>query len=122
VNARQAVIQGPAEVSGLYAEARALNLRVRQADVPDLRFAASREMAWQDRGRCAEVGVTAFYPGDGESAAPALRVCAACEVRGACLEFAMASDELWGVWGGTTERQRQRMRAARAREEKGLAA
>jgi WhiB family redox-sensing transcriptional regulator len=44
--------------------------------------------------------------------ARAKAVCAGCPVREACLEFALANDERWGVWGGTSERQRRAMRAA----------
>lgn len=72
---------------------------------------------WEGRGRCAEVGGDLFYPEDGESAAPALRVCAACEVRARCLDWALETGQVWGVWGGTTERQRQAMRAGRGLEE-----
>jgi WhiB family redox-sensing transcriptional regulator len=48
--------------------------------------------------------------------ARAKAVCAGCPVREACLEFALANDERWGVWGGTSERQRRAMRAVRVRE------
>lgn len=48
--------------------------------------------------------------------ARAKAVCAGCPVREACLEFALANDERWGVWGGTSERQRRAMRAASDRE------
>jgi WhiB family redox-sensing transcriptional regulator len=44
--------------------------------------------------------------------ARAKAVCAGCPVREACLEFALANAERWGVWGGTSERQRRAMRAA----------
>lgn len=48
--------------------------------------------------------------------ARAKAVCAGCPVREACLEFALANDERWGVWGGTSERQRRAMRVVRVRE------
>jgi hypothetical protein len=123
----QAAVQGPAEVSGLYAEARALNLRARQVGLPDLRFAASREMAWHDRSLCAEVDPALFYPEDGEPAAPALRVCAACPVRPECLEHAVGSGEMFGIWGGLSERERrplgpQHLDLRLDRDENGLAA
>lgn len=84
---------------------------------PDLALLAPGEWDWHDRARCAETDPALFHPDDGESAAPALRVCAACEVRARCLKWALETGQRWGVWGGTTERERQRIRAAREREE-----
>ena len=43
----------------------------------------------------------------------ALDVCATCPVREECLEYALDRDEV-GVWGGTTDRDRRRIRKARA--------
>lgn len=73
--------------------------------------------AWQDRALCAETDPDAFFPEKGGSARAAKQVCAACEVRAACLEYALEHDEQWGLWGGLSlnERralQRQRRRAA----------
>jgi WhiB family redox-sensing transcriptional regulator len=44
-------------------------------------------------------------------------VCADCGVRQQCLEFAMATNQDCGVWGGTSEDERRdlRRRAAAAR-------
>ena len=36
----------------------------------------------------------------------------ACPVREPCLSYALRADERWGVWGGTTERERDKLRAA----------
>jgi len=68
-----------------------------------------------------------FFPEDGQEewVAAARSVCGSCPVRGECLADALARDEQWGVWGGTSEQDRRRMRrAARsaARDRKGLAA
>ena len=40
---------------------------------------------------------------------PAKAVCAMCHVRTACLEYALASRERDGVWGGATEKERRRL-------------
>jgi WhiB family redox-sensing transcriptional regulator len=37
-------------------------------------------------------------------------VCARCPVRVNCLEWAIADPHLVGIWGGTTEAERERMR------------
>jgi WhiB family redox-sensing transcriptional regulator len=38
-------------------------------------------------------------------------LCAGCPVRAECLQFAMVTMQLDGVWGGLTERERQDMRS-----------
>ena len=81
---------------------------------PDLSLIDPSGWDWQDQGLCAETDPALFHPADGIHAEPALRICAACPVRAECLQWALANDEEWGVWGGTTERERQRIRAGRA--------
>jgi WhiB family transcriptional regulator, redox-sensing transcriptional regulator len=34
-------------------------------------------------------------------------VCASCIVRRPCLQFALATHQTYGVWGGTTEEERR---------------
>jgi WhiB family redox-sensing transcriptional regulator len=70
---------------------------------------------WQSNGLCRQVDTDMFFPSSGESAAYARRVCAACEVRRECLEYALAHDER-GVWGATTYNQRQAILRARRKE------
>jgi WhiB family redox-sensing transcriptional regulator len=50
-----------------------------------------------------------FFPGHDGDSEPALRVCAGCSVRDECLDFALETRQRYGIWGGTTERQRRRM-------------
>ena len=42
-------------------------------------------------------------------------ICAGCAVRRECLEFALAHDQMYGIWGGTTAEDRQRDRRRRRR-------
>ena len=58
-----------------------------------------------------------FFPGRGDTNAvrAARAVCAGCPVREPCLAFALAEHILEGVWGGTSERQRRRLRARNRR-------
>jgi len=48
-------------------------------------------------------------------AAAAIAVCAACPVRGECLEFALRNRAIgqFGVWGGTVPAEREKLRAGR---------
>jgi len=65
---------------------------------------------WMRDALCAEVDPELFYPESGESNRDAKRICAGCEVRAECLGYALAHREGHGVWGGTTERERRRLR------------
>jgi WhiB family redox-sensing transcriptional regulator len=67
---------------------------------------------WQERALCAQTDPEAFFPEKGGSTREAKRVCTRCEVRDECLEYALAHDERFGIWGGTSERERRRLRRA----------
>ena len=68
------------------------------------------ELAWQERALCAQTDPEAFFPEKGGSTREAKRVCMACEVRAECLEYALAHDERFGIWGGLSERERRRVK------------
>ncbi len=40
----------------------------------------------------------------------AKKVCIGCEVRSECLEYALANDERFGIWGGLSERERRKLK------------
>lgn len=40
----------------------------------------------------------------------AQRCCGGCPARQECLDYALAADEPWGVWGGHTAAQRRLLR------------
>jgi WhiB family redox-sensing transcriptional regulator len=65
---------------------------------------------WQDRALCAETDPEAFFPEKGGSTREAKRICSGCEVRAECLEYALAHDERFGIWGGLSERERRRVK------------
>jgi WhiB family redox-sensing transcriptional regulator len=68
--------------------------------------------AWMSDALCRERPDVSFFPKRGEDASAAKAVCAACLVRAECLDFAMRRDDLGshGVWGGTSPRERARLR------------
>ena len=70
-------------------------------------------LAWQQRALCAQTDPEAFFPEKGGSTREAKRVCQACEVRLECLEYALAHDERFGIWGGMSERERRKLRRAK---------
>lgn len=64
---------------------------------------------WRKHGLCQETDPEAFFPEKGESTKPAKRICAACEFKTPCLQYALDNGERFGVWGGYSERERRRM-------------
>lgn len=65
---------------------------------------------WMAEALCAQVDGDLFFPERGGSTREAKQVCGRCPVRAGCLGYALAHDERFGVWGGTSEYQRRRMR------------
>jgi WhiB family transcriptional regulator, redox-sensing transcriptional regulator len=65
---------------------------------------------WQDRALCAQTDPEAFFPEKGGSTREAKKICLGCEVRNECLEYALAHDERFGIWGGLSERERRRLK------------
>ena len=67
-------------------------------------------LSWQDRALCAQTDPEAFFPEKGGSTREAKRVCTSCDVRADCLEYALAHDERFGIWGGLSERERRKLK------------
>lgn len=69
----------------------------------------ARPEPWMVDALCAQIDADLWFPEVGGSGAEAKKVCRRCPVREQCLALALESRE-WGVWGGTTERDRARLR------------
>jgi WhiB family transcriptional regulator, redox-sensing transcriptional regulator len=74
---------------------------------------------WRSRGACLTADPDLFFPisATGSSAAQvagAKATCAGCQVRADCLSFALAERDMQGIWGGTTDDERKKLRRARA--------
>lgn len=67
-------------------------------------------LSWQERALCAQTDPEAFFPEKGGSTREAKRVCIGCEVKAECLEYALAHDERFGIWGGLSERERRKLK------------
>jgi WhiB family redox-sensing transcriptional regulator len=81
--------------------------------VPGVRQPTSDEdnaLAWQSDALCAQTDPEAFFPEKGGSTRDAKKICASCEVRAQCLEYALNNDERFGIWGGLSERERRKLR------------
>ncbi|EHR62953.1 WhiB family transcriptional regulator [Saccharomonospora cyanea] len=73
-------------------------------------FDVTGEQDWQERALCAQTDPEAFFPEKGGSTREAKRICQVCEVRDDCLEYALAHDERFGIWGGLSERERRKLK------------
>ncbi len=65
-------------------------------------------LGWQEHGLCRGVEPELFYPERGASTTEAQDVCRSCAVRVECITYSVG--EKYGIWGGTSERQRRVLR------------
>lgn len=71
------------------------------------------DTSWQAGAPCAQTDPELFFPEPGECPRTAVNMCASCDVREQCLDYAVRHDIRYGVWGGTTKEDRDQMRAGR---------
>lgn len=81
----------------------------------DEMLALIRRPSWQADAACIEHPEVNFYPERGESTEPARAVCSGCLVRAECLDFSLQEGNggRFGVWGGTSARERRRISTTR---------
>jgi len=77
------------------------------------------DYTWRNEALCRDTDPELFFPvgntGDAIGQIELARtVCNDCQVRTQCLEFALATNQDCGVWGGTSEDERRRIRRERA--------
>lgn len=70
---------------------------------------------WRIKASCRSVDPALFFPIGTTGAAldqieQAKAVCRSCEAQSACLEFALSTNQESGVWGGTSEEERRKLR------------
>lgn len=68
---------------------------------------------WKDRASCSGVSHRLFFPTSDTPqrlVAKAKAVCARCPVAEECLEYAFETNQVSGIWGGTTEDERRSLR------------
>lgn len=71
--------------------------------------------SWRDRASCADSNPELFFPVGTTGIAldqidAAKVVCDECVAKDECLEFALATNQEAGVWGGATEEERRKLR------------
>lgn len=68
--------------------------------------------AWMQDAACATADGVDWFPADPATAGPAKALCDECPARAQCLEFALATGERFGVWGGLDELERRALTQA----------
>ena len=68
---------------------------------------------WHLRAACRGQGPEDFIRGPKSDYGKTRELCAACPVRKPCLEYALRDDWLTGLWGGTTDGERRKIRRGR---------
>ena len=77
--------------------------------------------SWWDLAACQRVDPELFFPVSHagpaqQQEARAKAVCAQCLVRAECLDYAMDTHQIHGVWGGLGENERRKLRAGRPQQ------
>jgi WhiB family redox-sensing transcriptional regulator len=77
---------------------------------------------WQEQALCRDYDNIIFFGDEGESElekqgreARAKAICKTCPVLEPCLEFAMETNQKYGIWGGLTAKERASLKRRRAR-------
>jgi WhiB family transcriptional regulator, redox-sensing transcriptional regulator len=77
--------------------------------------------SWWTLAACQSADPELFFPVSGTGLAQAdivkaKAICAGCEIRRRCLDYALESQQVHGVWGGTSEGERQVLSAQHRRD------
>lgn len=84
---------------------------------------APNHESWRSAARCSEMDTTMFFPigvtGSAEmQIQTAKAICTSCPVEDKCLEYAINTNQEYGIWGGKDEEERRIIRRIRRREKK----
>jgi len=96
-------------------------------DISRLPAPVGQTWEWQQQGACRELDPSHFFHPDGERGprrasreARAKAVCATCPVLMRCRQWALETQETYGIWGGLTESERELIFTRASRERRGL--
>jgi len=76
-----------------------------------------KDGTWRESAKCRFAKPEMFFPAgdsdaDDQTVKQAKALCRTCPVREDCLLFALETKQVDGIWGGTTEDERRRLRRA----------
>jgi WhiB family redox-sensing transcriptional regulator len=74
-------------------------------------IAIEQNLNWKKESACKDANTNLFFPENGKPPArEALDMCDSCSVSRECLEYALSDPSTQGVWAGTTENFRRKIR------------
>lgn len=82
---------------------------------------AANAQPWADDAACKEHPELDWVPDRGTPLDDHRVVCAGCAVSAECLAWALEHNETFGVWGGTSSRERRKLRREYLEREDGAA-
>ena len=87
---------------------------------------ANAEYGWRSQALCRDTDPELFFPIGTTGAAllqieQARAVCRQCPVQADCLDFALATNQDSGIWGGTSEEERRVLRREFVARQKAVA-
>jgi WhiB family redox-sensing transcriptional regulator len=65
---------------------------------------------WRRQANCRGADRSVFFPDQGGNISYPKAICAGCTVRTECFNEALATGERFGIWGGSTEKERRPIR------------
>ncbi len=86
-------------------------------------FVDPDQLDWQEDALCRNYDVDLFFGPDAPETelekqtreAEAKSICQRCPVKEPCLEFAIETNQKYGIWGGLTDKERASLKRRRAR-------
>ena len=67
------------------------------------------ERPWAVFAACRDANPDLFFATTRDEVEAALALCDICTVREDCLEYALEARERFGIWGGSTDKQRRKL-------------
>jgi WhiB family transcriptional regulator, redox-sensing transcriptional regulator len=68
---------------------------------------------WRDFALCREFDPDLWFVEKGGDARPAKRICGKCPSRPDCLEYALETDQRFGIYGGKSDGERRKLKRQR---------
>jgi len=66
-------------------------------------------MTWREKAACLDSDPDIFFVDRGHPITKARRICRDCPVQQECLDYAVTTDQNFGVWGGLRARERREL-------------
>jgi WhiB family redox-sensing transcriptional regulator len=68
------------------------------------------DQPWAKDALCAQIDPELWWPVKGGGSCTAKAICRGCPVRVACLDWAQATGQQYGIWGGYSTKERDLLR------------